>query len=79
MTLTLNFYAFLRNYVAFRNVVYSTRPVQMKPGNKFAALGYAIYRAFNKMDDDWDEVKKQLMLAVYHVQSAAASFEELKA
>ena len=58
--------------------MYSTRANQMKTGNKFAALGHAIYRAYNKMDDDWDEVKKQLMLAVYHVQSAAASFEEFK-
>ena len=58
--------------------MYGTRPIQMKTGNKFAALGYAIYRAYNKMDDDWDEVKKQLMLAVYHVQSAAAAFEGLE-
>lgn len=50
----------------------------MKSGNKFAALGHAVYRAYYKLDADWDEVKKQLMLVVYHLQSAAASFEELK-
>jgi len=61
-----------------RNVVYATRSNQMKSGNKFAALGHAVYRAYNKLDSDWDEVKKQLMLVVYHVQSATASFEEMK-
>ena len=73
------FKSFETFYLLLRNVVYATRSNQMKSGNKFAALGHAVYRAYYKVDADWDEVKKQLMLVVYHLQSAAASFEELKA
>ena len=62
-----------------RNVVYGTGDNVLKSGNKFAYLGHAIYRAHQKLDSDWDEVNKQLMLVVYHLQSAAASFDELKA
>ena len=49
----------------------------MRTGNKFSAVGQAIYRAYNGIDKDWDEVKKQLMLVVYHLQSAARSYENL--
>ena len=61
----------------FRNVVYATRSNLMVGGNKFTALGQAIYRAHNRIDKDWDEVKKQMMLVVYHLQSGAQSFESL--
>ena len=73
----------MRNVFKFhlisRNVVYGTRSGVLKGGNIFSYLGHAVYRAYYKVDKDWDEVKKQMMLVVYHLQSAAASFEELRA
>ena len=62
-----------------RNVVYATRSNLIKSGNKFTAIGQAIHRAYHGIDKDWDEVKRQLMFAVYHLQAAAQSYENVQA
>eukprot|EP00794_Sanderia_malayensis_P015765 gene15765-17356_t len=61
-----------------RNVVYATRSGIMVSGNKFTAIGQAIKRAYDGKDKDWDEVKRQIMIAVFHLQEAAQSYESLK-
>ncbi len=50
----------------------------MVSGNKFTGIGQAIARANDGTDKDWDEVKRQLMFAVYHLESAAQSFQDVK-
>ncbi|XP_065058247.1 N-acetylated-alpha-linked acidic dipeptidase 2-like [Rhopilema esculentum] len=58
-----------------KNVVYSTRWDLLTTRTKFTAISEAIFRAVNGIDKDWDQVKRQLMIATNRLQAASQSYK----
>ena len=58
-----------------KNVVYSNRWDLMNPRTRFTAISHAIFKAIKGKDNNWDEVKKQLMIATHRLQAAAQSYK----
>ena len=58
-----------------KNVVYSTRWDLMTTRTRFTSISHAIFRATNGKDNNWDEVKKQVMITTHRLQTAAESFK----
>lgn len=57
-----------------KNVLYSTRWDLINTRTRFTAISHAIFKAISGQNKDWDEVKKQLMIATHRLQAAAHSF-----
>ena len=58
-----------------KNVVFSTRWDLMTTRTRFTSISHAIFNAINGTDENWDEVKKQMMIATNRLQAAAQSYK----
>merc|ERR1719494_42641 len=59
-----------------RNVVYSSPQKTLEPSQKFPGIQHAMYFAQNGLVKDWDEVKKQITLVVWCIDTAIRSLSD---
>jgi len=63
-------------HTSARNVVYSSPQKTLEPSQKFPGIQHAMYFAQNGLVKDWDEVKKQITLVVWCIDTAIRSLSD---